>query len=202
MWAISTDKLLMGYISEIGPIDPQIRIISPQGVTTFVPAQSYINGVAQVNSMLQQGIAPRIAMGLVQKIEPPILDVASNIINFSRNLAFNWLSNHMLRGDPKKAKEIADALSDNRRWLSHGKRIGIKEAKDLGLKVTRIKKDSKLWKLLWEYYSRVQIMLNSTGNAKLFETNSMGIKFQASLRRRQQQQPQPQSSPQSERAKE
>ena len=184
MWALSTDEILMGYLSEIGPIDPQIRMITPQGNTTYVPAQSILNSVGQLHGMLQQGIDQRVVMGLLQKIEPPILDVAQNAINFSKQYAFRWLSEHMLASDPAKAKEIAEALSDNSRWLSHGKRIGIREAVDLGLNVTRIRKDTRLWNLLWEYYCRSQIMMNATRNVKLFETKDVGINFQASVRRR------------------
>jgi len=196
MWAISTDEILMGYISEIGPTDPQIMIFTSDGRSTFVPAQSIINGVGQLHAMLNSGIHPRIVMTLANKIEPSILDVANNAIAFSKDFAFRWLSEHMLKGKDDKAKEIAEALSDQRIWLSHGKRIGIKEAKKLGLKIKIIKKDSKLWKLLWEYYCRAQIMMNNTGNAKLFETSSMGIKVQATVRRRRPpQQPESETQP-------
>ena len=184
MWAISTDEILMGYISEIGPIDPQIRMISPQGRTTYVPAQSILNSVGQLHGMLNQGLDQRIVMGLIQKLDPAIIDVAQNAINFSREFAYRWLSQHMLREDLEKAKEVADALSDNRRWLSHGKRIGIREATDLGLKITRIRRDTRLWKLLWEYYGRSQIAMNTKGLMKLYESKTMGINFTVTIQRR------------------
>lgn len=184
MWAISTDEILMGYLSEIGPIDPQIRMVSPQGRTTYVPAQSIINSVVQVHGMLNQGIDQRVVMGLIQKLDPAIIDVAQNAINFSKQFAYRWLSQHMLKADPKKAKEVAEALSDNRRWLSHGKRIGIREATNLGLKIRRIRRDTKLWKLLWEYFGRAQIAMNAQGLMKLYESKTMGINFQVTIQRR------------------
>jgi len=175
MWALSSDRILMGYLSEIGPIDPQIRMVDPQRRITFVPAQSIIDSVGQIHQMLQQGIDQRVAIGLIQKLDPAIIDVANNAIQFSVQFAERWLSQYMLKEDPAKAKEIAAALSDNRRWLSHGKRIGIQEATALGLKVDPISRRSKLWKLLWEYYCRAQMMMNATGTIKLFECKSMGI---------------------------
>jgi len=183
MWAISSDKILMGYLSEIGPIDPQIRMVDPQGRITFVPAQSIIDSVGQIHQMLQQGIDQRVAIGLIQKLDPAIIDVANKAINFSRQFAERWLSQYMLKNDHPKAKEIAKALSDNRRWLSHGKRIGIKEALDLGLEVEPINRKSKFWKLLWEYYGRAQMMMNATGTIKLFECKTMGINFAIGMQR-------------------
>jgi len=177
MWAISCDKILMGYLSEIGPIDPQIRVVSPQGQTTFVPAQSIIDSVGGMHSLLKQGVDQRVVLGLIQKLDPAIIDVANKAINFSRQFAEVGLSRYMLKNNPAKAKAIAKSLSDNRLWLSHGKRIGIKEAQALGLKVDLIDRKSRFWKLLWEYYCRVQVMLNATGTMKLFDCRSLGINF-------------------------
>jgi len=87
---------------------------------------------------MQQGIDHRAIIALIQRLDPAIIDVANKAITFSKNFAGTYLSKHMLLHDPKKAQEVAEALSDNRRWLSHGKRIGAKEAKDLGLRVTEI----------------------------------------------------------------
>lgn len=183
MWAIACDKILMGYLSEIGPIDPQIRMVDPRGQITFVPAQSILDSVGQIHRMLQGGVDQRVAIGLIQKLDPAIIDVADKAIGFSRQFAERWLSQYMLKDDHAKAKEIAEALSDNRRWLSHGKRIGLKEALDLGLKVEPINRKSKFWKVLWEYYGRAQMMMNATRTIKLFECKNIGINVSIGMQR-------------------
>lgn len=177
MWALTSDKILMGYLSELGPIDPQIRVVDPRGSFTFLPAQSIIDGIGQTHSMLQQGLDQRVAIALIQKLDPALVDVAEKSINFSRQFAENWLSRYMLKDDPELAKQVAEALSNNRRWLAHGKLIGIKEAQELKLKVEPIPRKSALWKLLWEYYARSQMKLNSSGAAKLFECKTQGINW-------------------------
>jgi hypothetical protein len=173
MFAISTDEIMMGYLSEIGPIDPQIRLATPHGFN-YIPAHSLISAVGQVHQMLQAGVDQRIVLGLVQKIDPAFLDFANRAIAFSKSFAETQLSSHMLSGDPQKAKEIAEKLSNNDHWLSHAKRIGIKEARDLGLNIRSIDKDEELWKVLWEYYGRAQMHLN-TGVIKLYETSSYSL---------------------------
>jgi len=138
MIALSADEIVMGYLSEIGPIDPQIRVVNPQGQITYVPAQSIIDSIGLLHNAMQQGIDHRAIIALIQRLDPAIIDVASKSITFSKNFAETYLSKHMLLNNPEKAKEVAEALSDNRRWLSHGERIGAKEARELGLRVTEI----------------------------------------------------------------
>lgn len=195
MWAIACDKILMGYLSEIGPIDPQIRMVDPRGQITFVPAQSILDSVGQIHRMLQGGVDQRVAIGLIQKLDPAIIDVADKAIGFSRQFAERWLSQYMLKDDHAKAKEIAEALSDNRRWLSHGKRIGLKEALDLGLKVEPINRKSKFWKVLWEYYGRAQMMMNATRTIKLFECKNIGINVSIGMQRAPMPRRPPRTSP-------
>jgi hypothetical protein len=177
MWALTSDTILMGYLSELGPIDPQIRVVDPRGSFTFLPAQSIIDGIGAAHSMLQQGIDQRVVIALMQKLDPALVDVAEKSINFSKTFAQKWLSQYMLKDKPELAKGIAEALSDNRRWLTHGKLIGIKEAQDLQLKVDPIPRKSALWRLLWEYYVRSTMKLNATSAAKLFECKTQGMQF-------------------------
>ncbi len=177
MLALASDEILMGYLSELGPIDPQLRVVTPQGQITYVPAQSVIDSLGILNSALQQGVDARAIIALVQKIEPPLLDVAQKALNFSQQFAEVWLSKHMLKDDKEKAKAVAEAIADNRRWLSHGKRIGYRAARGLGLNVRFIPKSQNLWKLIWEYYGRAIHHLNNTSAIKLFETRSLGVNF-------------------------
>ena len=51
----------------------------------------------------------------------------------------------MLKSSHDKAIEIANSLSNNNQWLSHGRRIDHSKAKELGLNVTLIDRNSDLW---------------------------------------------------------
>jgi hypothetical protein len=186
MLALASDKILGGYLSEIGPIDPQIQVVTPQGQTTFLPAQSIIDSLVLLNNALTQGgFDSKVIIALLAKLDPPILDFASKAIEFSKQFAEQWLSQYMLKSNPTKAKEVATALADNRRWLSHGRRIGMTEANNLGLNVEVIDRESELWKLIWEYYSRCFFSMNATRSLKMFETKGTTINFQAMARTQQ-----------------
>lgn len=169
----------MGYLSELGPIDPQIMVINPRGQLTFVPAQSIIDSLSLLNSGLKQGLDPRAVIALVQKIDTPMLDVANKALQHSRAIAEEWLKKYMLNDNPTKAAEIAQSLSNNQQWLSHGRRIDFQKAKELGLKVSLVDRNGELWKHLWEYYSRAFTLLNNSRNIKLLESESMGLNLGA-----------------------
>lgn len=175
MLALASDEIMMGYLSELGPLDPQIMVINPRGQYTFVPAQSIIDSLALLDGALKQGLDQRAVIALVQKIDPPILDVANKALLHSKVIAEEWLKKYMLKDNPDKAKEIANALSDNNKWLSHGRRIDYERAKEMGLNATPIDRNSDFWKHLWEYYSRAFTFLNSTRNIKLLESESVAL---------------------------
>jgi hypothetical protein len=181
--ALGSDLIMMGYLSEIGPIDPQIRVVSPQGQITFIPAQSLIDSIHLLDDAIKKGVDPRAVIALIQRLDPPLIDVADKSIRFARQLAEEWLSKYMLREDAEKAKEIATALSDNRRWLSHGRRIGPIEAMQLGLKIEIIPQETELWKLVWQYYSRALIHMNKTGVIKIFENREMTLNYSVTRER-------------------
>jgi hypothetical protein len=176
MLALSSDEILMGYLSELGPIDPQIQVVAPGGRSiTFIPAQSIIDSLSLLNNSLQQGFDQRAVIALIQKIDTPLIDVAHKSLLHSKAMAEEWLLKYMLKDDVEKAKKIAQSISDNNQWLSHGRRIDYNKAKDLGLNVTLIDRNDILWKNLWEYYSRAFTFLNNTSNIKLLESESAGL---------------------------
>ncbi|RLI60731.1 MAG: hypothetical protein DRO93_06235 [Candidatus Thorarchaeota archaeon] len=112
-----------------------------------------------------------------------MIDIASRAIEFSKRFAQDWLSRYMLKDSKDKAEQVARVLSDNRQWLSHGKRIGIAEAINIGLRVEAIDRESSLWRTLWQYYCRAIVHLNGTGSIKLYESKKLTLSFNVSRRK-------------------
>jgi hypothetical protein len=177
MLALASDVIMMGYLSSIGPIDPQIRVVTPRGDFQFIPAQSYIDSFKGLVAEIIRGVPPKALIPSLQQLNPPIIDVCMKAIESSRKFAEEWLSKYMLKDNPKKAKEIAKALSDVNRWLSHGKNIDRDMAEELGLVIEKIPKDSELWRTVWDLFCRQEHFLNITNNVKIFE----GEKIQLNL---------------------
>lgn len=134
MLALSGDEILMDDRSELGPIDPQIQING-----NFVPAQTLIDGFEEAKKVILEAgtdILPAY-LPLLNKYDLHILQICENAKKLSEELVKDWLSKYMFKGDEKaieKADAIAKNLADHKKYLSHGRPIGINEAKKSGLK--------------------------------------------------------------------
>jgi len=175
MIALGSDKIVMGYLSELGPIDPQIPRVLPNGKMMLVPANSLLNSLERIKEGIKNREPPEVFMPLLAGFNIEMIDICEKAIEESAEIAEKWLKTYMLKKNPKKAKDIANVLGDTNKYKSHGRLISGKEAEKLGLNVELLNKGSKLWNIIWEYYCRTELYLNETRAIKLYENNSMSL---------------------------
>lgn len=180
MIALGSDKILMGYLSELGPIDPQIVA---GGIS--VPAQSFIGGLEDIRKRLKSKTDPdpvNMYFPILSNIRPEVIQMCENAIAHSRIFAEKWLSSYMFKKKPKQAKLVAKVLSEGKVYKSHGKVIDFKEAKDvLKLNVDIIPENSDLWRYVWELYNRQMNFLQSVNGLKLYETDSVSFTINVNI---------------------
>jgi len=174
MMVLSGDEILMDDRSELGPIDPQIQING-----NFVPAQTLIDGFEEAKKVISEvgtDILPAY-LPLLNKYDLHILQICENAKKLSEELVKDWLSKYMFKGDEKaieKAEAIAKNLADHKKYLSHGRPIGINEAKTIGIKVSDLRDNQALRTKVWELYCVLEILLDRSPIIKLYE-NSNGV---------------------------
>lgn len=209
MIALGSDKILMGYLAELGPIDPQLRTapIPRPGI----PARSFIDGLELIRrNVTEKGDPVQMYFPMLSQIRPEIVARCQSAIEGSRKFAEKWLRKYMLKKDPDQARKVARWLSEGKKYKSHGKVIDFKEAEDvLKLNVERIDPNSDLWTDVWELYCRSIAYLQQRqrqGAAKLFESESVSLIMHVQVQVRTQppralQPPRPRApSPQSPRS--
>ena len=177
MIAIGSDKILMGYLAELGPIDPQLRM-APLG--EIIPARSFIDGLEIIRKKVTEDHDPvQMYFPMMSQIRPEILASCNSAIEGAREFAKKWLKSYMLKNDPEQAERVAEWLSGGKIYKSHGKVIDFNEAKNaLKLNVERIDPNSDLWADIWELYCREINWLQQhqgQGAAKLFESESVSL---------------------------
>ena len=178
MVALGSDKILMGYCAELGPIDPQLRTTTLVGPS--IPARSFLDGIDMIRRNITQRKDPvQMYFPMLNQISPQVLAICQSAIDGSRNMAERWLQQYMLKNSPKQAKKVAKWLSEGKRYKSHGRVIDFKEAHDvLKLNVEKIDPNSDLWREVWELYCRSITQLQAhqhQGAAKLFESDSVSL---------------------------
>jgi len=175
MLALGADKILMGYLAELGPVDPQITT-----GTHAIPARSFIDGLEIIRQNVRvKGDPVELYFPMLNQISPQVLAICNSAIDGSRDFVRNWLQQYMLKHDPKQAGLVAKWLPEGKEYKSHGKVIDYTEAHDiLKLNVERIDPKSDLWNDIWELYCRSIAYLNANqgqGAAKLFESESVSL---------------------------
>lgn len=146
IFCMSGDKIFMDYSSSLGPIDPQV--LAPDG-SGYVAALGYLDKVAEITQKGQLSPADVVFLKGLDLAKLALYEQAKNL---SIDLLKEWLVNHKFSnwsehrttnpGQPvtedekiARAAEIATALSDHKKWFSHGRSLDIKKLKELRLDI-------------------------------------------------------------------
>lgn len=131
---MSGDRIMMDYYSRLGPIDPQI--LNSEG--KLVPALSYLIQFNRMREKAAKGELTAADVTLLNKLDLAELHDYEQAEAMSRELIERWLSKYKFKNwtetetrkvkvDQKlresRAREIAELLSDNERWHTHGRGI-------------------------------------------------------------------------------
>ena len=150
IWCMSGDKIYMNYASSLGPIDPQVQ----SSVGKWVPALGYLDKVEEMITKSREGTITQAELMMLSQLDLAHLRRYEQARELSIDLLKKWLVEYKFRewtvhqGNTKRgklvskrekearAKMIATALSDNGKWHSHGRTIGINTLiNDLRIKV-------------------------------------------------------------------
>jgi hypothetical protein len=208
--ALASDKIIMGYLSELGPIDSQISVQNPDGTMNQIPAQSIIDSIELLTEKIEkakkEGYSIDQYVSMAYRIDPNLWDLALKAQRLTAQFAEKWLTQFMCKGDAERAKEITGKFMDVKRFLSHGRMISVRDAKEILPEntIVELSKEDALWDMIWELYVRSEWRLNTSQAVKLFgnETGILSIGAVGPptaphmLRQPAQPQPMPPSSPQ------
>ncbi len=151
--ALGADQILMGYCSELGPIDPQVPI-AVSGITQWVSAFAFVEARDKLIVQIAEAIKKNEpTVGLLQQLAGlniPFTDEMENQIGFAKKTAITLLDKYMLNPNfpdakkrAEKAKKIAEKLLSKQLFPVHGQYIDGATAKQLGLEVEVLDKDDR-----------------------------------------------------------
>lgn len=156
--ALGADEILMGYCSELGPIDPQVPI-AVSGVTQIISAFAFVEARDKLMASITDAINKKQpTVGLLQQLANlniPFTDEMENQIGFAKKTATTLLEKYMLlpkipdvNTRSQKASAIAEKLLSKQLFPVHGHYIDGTTAKALGLEVELLDKNDALWNLI------------------------------------------------------
>lgn len=173
MIALSSDLVVMGRQSQLGPIDPQMavgggRYVSAQAIVDqFGRAQADI----QTNPILAHAWAPALA-----SLGPALLQEATNALAYAEKTVGRWLALHMCSGDTAKSAAIAHYFNDAAVHLSHGHRIDRDEARSQHVSVEDLESDQALQEAVLTAYHLLTITFERSPATKII-ANHQGAQW-------------------------
>ncbi|MEW6438010.1 MAG: hypothetical protein AB1508_12675 [Pseudomonadota bacterium] len=171
VFALGADKIIMGYCSELGPIDPQVPVVN-SGVTQFISAWAYVEAREKLMEKIAEAVKknePTVGfLTQLTGLNVPFIQEMENLIHFAEDTATRLLTKYMLTERiadvaqrEAKAREIAGKLLSKKLFPIHGHFINAQRAqKDLELDVDILDRTDDLWALIWEYYLRAELQMN------------------------------------------
>ena len=182
IWCMSGDNIYMNYYSSLGPIDPQVQ--TKDG--NLVAALGYLD---KINEMLEKANRNDLTQAeflILKDFDLAELRSYEQAKELAVDMLKKWLTKykfkdwvtHSNNGKPvteaekeSRAREIANMLSDNNVWKSHGRPIGIQVLTDeLHLKIVDFEQDPELNSIISEYYDSLTEYIQSHGYRFFFQT--------------------------------
>lgn len=137
IFCMSGNRIYMDYSSSLGPIDPQVQTKNLE----WVPALGYLDQVERLIAKSADGSITDAELMILRNFDMAMLNAYEQAKNLTTTLLKNWLveykfadwTEHSKSGTPitleekrARAEEIAEMLSNNKLWHSHGRKIGAK----------------------------------------------------------------------------
>lgn len=178
--AMAADEILMSPQSALGPIDAQLFW---QG--KIFSADALLEGFEKIKrEVTSTGALNKAYIPILQGLSPGELQSAENALAFARQLVGEWLVKYKFKNwavhsstsksvtdEERKARaaEIAGALCNHGRWLTHSRSIKINDLRAMKVVITDYTENAELSDAITRYHTLLQITFASN-IYKIYET--------------------------------
>jgi len=169
MIACACREILMGKHSSLGPIDPQLGGVAAHGI---------VEEFKRAHAEIQQDQSKVFVwQPIIAKYSPTLIGECEKAIQWSSEMAQEWLVSGMLKNDPDpkaKAATIVKELGDHALTKSHARHLSPDRCKKMGLQVTMLEDDQRLQDAVLSVHHACILTLAGTGAFKIIE-NHKGV---------------------------
>lgn len=178
MISLSGHDLAMEHNAELGPIDPQFRIVRPDGTSVMSPAQAIIDQFEKAQDIIGKDPKKLAAwIPILQQYGPSLYQQCLNAIELSKRHVGEWLKTGMFEslkdGAEAASKKVVDYLGDHNQFKSHGARVGFSELRKQGLPVKILNEDPRLYEAVMTAHYALMLTFGGTTAFRVIE-NSRG----------------------------
>jgi hypothetical protein len=170
MIALACDEIVMGTHSQLGPIDPQFTIQTPEGPRSS-PGQAILDQFEQAKKECKDPSQLPAWMPLLRALAPGLLAQCRHSQQLAEQFVSEELKAHMLSNDHGKAEQVAHWFANFTLHKTHARPVSYEDAKGQGLNVVALESDQSLQDLVLSVHHAVRHTFNDTGTTKLIENH-------------------------------
>jgi hypothetical protein len=173
MMALACDEVVMGAHSQLGPIDPQLTISTPEGPRS-APAQAIIDQFERAKRECQDPANIAAWLPILRYYGPGLLAICDNGRALAEELVSRSLEQYMFGGESgarDKAEKAAKWFADFTEFRSHGLRVGRDDARQQAIKVLDLEADDELQDLMLSVHHAFNHTLSGTAAFKIIENH-------------------------------
>lgn len=165
MIALSSQRVVMGRQSQLGPIDPQMPVGG-----RFVSARAVVEQFDRAVSEIRADLTVAHAWApILQTMGPALLQEAQNALDYGESMVSGWLATGMFDGSPDAQRlgaAVARHFNDATTHKSHGRRIDRVEADAKGVVTEELEANQDLQEAVLTAYHVMTIFFEQSAAAK------------------------------------
>jgi len=173
MIALFGNEIVMGQHSQLGPIDPQFTITTPEGPRS-APAKTILDQFELAKKECRDPANLAAWMPIIRTYAPGLLTQCVASQQLAVRMVSSWLEKYMFAnedGASEKAGKIAAWFADYESFQSHGRRVGPDQALEQGVKVLRLESDHRLQDATLAVHHATMHTFSATPAAKIIENH-------------------------------
>ncbi len=173
MLALSANEIVMGQHSQLGPIDPQFIISTPEGPRSG-PAKAILNQFELAKQQCKDPSNLAAWMPILRSYAPSLLTQCEDSRTLAVEMVSAWLKNFMLAGDAnaeERAQMIAGWFANYENFRSHGRRVGREQVDAIGVRVTKLEDDHSLQDFVLSIHHAAMHTFSGTPASKIIENH-------------------------------
>ncbi len=163
MMAMSCKEIIMGEQSSLGPIDPQMGGVACQAV------------IDEFQKAVREDAANPATLGLwqtiISKYHPTFLTACENAINWSGELAEQWLQEANPNIDVQKVKDV---FLNHKNSYSHSRHLSKQDCKATGLNIVDLEANPELQDAVLSLHHCYMILFDKFPISKIVENHIGG----------------------------
>jgi hypothetical protein len=173
MMALGADEIVMGQHSQLGPIDPQFTLQTPEG-PRGAPGQAILDQFEKAKAECKDPNNLAAWLPILRMYGPGLLANIQHQHSLAQNLVATWLEAYMFRGRANKhelARAAAEWFSNFDNFKSHGRPVHRDDVRGLKLRITPLERDRAFQDAVLSAHHATQLTLGGTPAAKVIENH-------------------------------